>query len=121
MQKKQELDQKKAEAGLVSESYPNISGMVIQMTYYQRPVDTVLMLRTVNVFPHSYAYFHMQCMVKGCSEGGFDLTRAVKSMIRGKKKKASGKIACHGQGEKLPKDHASIAYKISIKYRNGAK
>src|SRR5512139_2324446 len=68
------LKQKKIAAGLVSDLYPEVSSMVIQMTYFRKGSNPVLMLRTVNVFPTGYAYFNMDCMINGCAGGGFDLS-----------------------------------------------
>jgi hypothetical protein len=116
LQKKMELKQKKIDAGLVLESYPNVSNIVILMTYYQKSSDAVFMVRTVNVFPESYAYFHMQCTMKECVEGGFDLAPIIAGMIKGRKKKGRGKLVCRGKGADLPAEHASITYEISIQY-----
>jgi len=47
-------------ACLVSDRFPWVSSMVINMTYYQKVSNPVLMVRTVNVFPNAYAYFNME-------------------------------------------------------------
>ena len=64
--------QHRLDAGLVSDGFRRVLGMVIHMTYYHNADNPILMERTVNVFPTSYAYFKMECMTKGCEEGGFD-------------------------------------------------
>jgi hypothetical protein len=115
---KLELDQKKADAGLVSELFPRVSSMVIRMTYRQDFANPILMVRTINVLPSSYAYFHMKCMTKDCREGGFDLTQTITSLVRQHKRIGRGKIACGGEGDKLASNHASISYEISINYHN---
>lgn len=120
-QKKTELNQKKIEAGFVSESFPQVSGIVIQMAYYQKLYNSVLMVRTVNIFPDDHAYFHMQCMMKQCTDGGFDLTSAITKLIKGRKKKGTGKLVCCGNGDDLPSDHASISYEITVKYKRSSK
>jgi hypothetical protein len=114
------MEQKKEDkiaAGLVSEHYPKVSGMVIHMTYYQKALNPVLMLRTVNFFPTSYAYFNMECMIKGCVDGGFDLTSIIDNLIKNHKKSAKGKMVCCGENDSLSPDHAHISYEISIKYK----
>lgn len=113
---KLELDQKKADAGLVSELFPRVSGMVIRMTYRQDLANPILMIRTINVLPSSYAYFHMKCMAKDCKEGGFDLTPAITNLVKHRKRTGRGKMACAGEGDKLTSNHASISYEISINY-----
>lgn len=103
-------------AGLVSERFPHVSGIVIHMTYYQKGPNPVLMLRTVNMFPASYAYFKMDCVIKGCDGGGFDLTSVVDDMVKTHKKLKKGALVCRGKIDALASDHASIEYDISIKY-----
>ena len=109
--------QRRLEAGLVSERFPEVSDMVIHMTYYQKGVIPVQMVRIVNVFTTSYAYFNMECMIKGCIDGGFDLTSEITDMIKNRKKSKKGKLICSGKSDTLPPDHASIAYEITIKYK----
>ena len=115
--KKAELQrEKKQKAGLMSDKYPRVSGIVINMTYYHNVANRVLMERMVNFFPTSYAYFKMECMTKGCEEGGFDLTSAIVKNIKQKKKTIKGKMVCKGKNGDHPYDHASISYDITIKY-----
>jgi hypothetical protein len=114
---KMELNkQRRLEAGLVSERFPEVSDIVIRMTYYQKAVNPVLMDRLVNFWPSQYAYFNMDCMIKGCVDGGFDLTSVITHMIKTHKKTEKGKLICNGKGDTLASDHASVAYQISIKY-----
>lgn len=108
-------------AGLVSDRFPEVSGMVIHMTYYHKGVNPILMERTVNVFPTGYAYFNMECMIKGCVEGGFDLTPVITDMIKNHKKLGKGKLVCNGKNDDIASDHASIAYEIRIQYNKQSK
>ncbi len=104
-------------AGLLSERYPQVSGMVIHMTYYQNGINPVLMVRTLNVFPTSAAYFKMDCMIKGCESGGFDLTSEIRNMIKNARKAQKGSMVCKGKVDAVTCDHASVAYEISVKYK----
>ena len=110
--------QQKIISGLVSERFPEVSSIVIRMTYYHKAVNPVLMVRTVNVIPTSYAYFNMDCMIKDCVDGGFDLTSVITDMVKHHKKLAKGKLVCNGNGKDhaFASDHASITYEIKIKY-----
>jgi hypothetical protein len=112
--------QRRVAAGLVSERFPQVSDIVMHMTYYQKGVNPVLMVRIVNFFPTDHAYFNMGCMIKGCIDGGFDLTSAVTNMIKHHKKSAKGKLVCNGKGDSLTSDHASIDYEITIKYHKAS-
>jgi hypothetical protein len=68
------------------EQFPEVSGIVIRMTYYQRAAIPILMVRNVDFWPSRHAYFKMDCMVKGCIDSGFDLTSVISSMIKIHKK-----------------------------------
>jgi len=108
--------QRKLEAGLISERFPGVSDIVVRMTYYHRGANPVLMVRTVNFWPSQHAYFNMDCMIKGCLDGGFDLTSVIKRMVKNHKKAEKGKLICNGKSDTLAPDHASIAYEITIRY-----
>lgn len=117
IKKMEQKKQARVDAGLVSERYPKVSGIVILITYYHNAENPVLMKRTINVFPSSYAYFNMECMIKDCEKGGFDLTSVVNKQIKQQKKSVKGEMICKGKTNGKPSDHASIAYEINIKYR----
>ena len=110
--------QNRLAAGLVSERFPKISSIVLNMTYYQKGINPVLMVRTINVFPASYAYFNMDCMIRDCIGGGFDLTPIITRMVKSLKKIAKGNLVCKGKNAALAPDHASIAYEIIVTYNN---
>ena len=103
-------------AGLVSEHFPKVSSIIINMTYYQKVANPVLMERTINILPASYAYFNMECMIKDCVNGGFDLTPAISDLIKNRKKSGKGKLVCKGKTTPDSPEHASISYEISIQY-----
>lgn len=118
MTEKLELLRKmRAETPLLSEKHPEVSGIVINMTYYQNLPNPILMVRTLNIFPTSHAFFQMECMSKECEGGGFQLKSAISGMIKLRKRSAKGKMECKGKGEGLEEDHASISYEIKIKYK----
>ena len=109
-------------AGLVSDKFPNVEGMVIDMVNYQNLSNPILMYRKLNVFPASYAYFKMDCMIKECEDGFFDLGPVIKEMVKGRKKAGKGSMKCKGgvNRKELGPDHASIDYDIEIKYYTAA-
>lgn len=119
-QDKQKMNQEKIDAGLVSEKYGQVTAIEIKMVYYRKTVysdsEQILMVRTVNISPESYAYFYMQCMNNKCDEG-FDLTNIIKKLIKSRKKHGTGKLVCTGKGPDLPAGHANIHYVINIKYK----
>ncbi|MCK5427700.1 MAG: hypothetical protein KAJ34_08395, partial [Thermodesulfovibrionia bacterium] len=104
-----------------SERFPKVSGIVIYMTYYHKAENPVLMKRTVNFFPTSYAYFKIECIVKGCEGGGFDLKRVVTGQIKNHKKLLKGEIICKGKNGDTVSCHSNISYEINIKYNRSSK
>ena len=57
---KQEANRKsRMAAGLVGDKFSDVDKIVIDMVYLQNLSNPILMLRKVNIFPTSYAYFKM--------------------------------------------------------------
>jgi len=108
--------QNRLATGLLSERFPEVSGILINMTYYQKGANPVLMLRTIHVRPSDSAYFNMDCLIKGCVDGGFDLTSVIKKMVKDRKKTGKGKLVCHGKTDADSLNHASIEYDIEIQF-----
>lgn len=113
-----ERKQQKTDAGLISERYPEISTIVIFMNYYQKNNGPSIMQHTVNFFPGSAAYFHMECIRKDCVDGGFNLEPVISSMMRSRKESAKGELTC--EGNDMASHHARIDYNIVIKYNNNS-
>jgi hypothetical protein len=113
--------QNKLASGLLLERFPSVSTIVIRMTYFQRGANPVLMLRTVNILPSDAAFFKMECVIKGCDGGGFDLTQVIVGMVKAHKKVAKGKLSCCGKIDSQALDHASIEYEVGIRYGKKSK
>jgi len=108
-------------AGLVSERYPEVSSIVLHMTYFQRTSDPVLMKRTVNFVCNNYASFHMDCMREECTNGGFNLAPVVSALVKNRKKTVKGKLVCKGKNKVLGPGHATITYEVNIQYKKRAR
>jgi hypothetical protein len=108
-------------AGSVADRFPTVSGIVIHMQYYRKAEIPLLMVRTLNISPASYAVFKMNCMIKSCDGGGFDLTSVVTNMVKTKTKVKKGVIACHGTIDALSSKHATIEYETVIRYKKASK
>jgi hypothetical protein len=116
-EKKDLKEKHRRAAGLVSERFPQVSGIVIHLTYNHKAANPVLMERTIYVSPGSYAYFCMECMTRVCENGGYDLTPVIANMIRSRNKSGKGKMVCTGENGDLPRDHASISYEVTVNYK----
>lgn len=116
IEKKELKKKKQALAGFVEDVFPTVSGITIQMKYVHKAIVPIVMDRTINVFPSSHAYFHMDCMVKGCEKGGYNLTPVISGMIKKKKRVGKGELKCCGKNGSIPSDHAVVSYEINIKY-----
>jgi hypothetical protein len=105
--------QQRLEAGFVAAHYPEVAGIVINMTYNQRGIAKSLP-RVVNFFPESCALFRIDCLNKDCVSGGFDLTRIITSMIGSRREAAKGELSCEGDGPSA--GHSTIVYEVAIQY-----
>ena len=108
-----ERHQQKIDSGTVAERFPHVAGIVVRMEYRQ-PGIAQNMSRTVNFTPASYAFFRVECLNKGCVDGGFDLSGKIASMVRNRKETATGDITCKGEGPS--ENHSSIVYEVRIDY-----
>ncbi len=109
---KEERDRQKVDAGVISDRFPQVTSIIVKMTYRKNGEEALL--RTVNYYPGSHAFFKMSCLGEGCTEGGLDLTRTITSMIRGRKKSSTGGLSCTGTDPEAV--HADITYEVSITY-----
>ena len=115
--KKEQCKQKKIAAGFLSEIFPKVSGIMINMVYYQKSSEKIFLDRSINFFPSSYAYFSMECFTKECNNGGFELTPIIKKMVKARKKTSKGKLVCKGTNDAKIKDHMTMSFDINIKYK----
>ncbi|MDA8088568.1 MAG: hypothetical protein M0Z75_17960 [Nitrospiraceae bacterium] len=115
-----ELAKERLDAGLLSEKFPQISKITILATYYYDRKGSVLMVRTINVFPNSSACFHLQCPIKDCALG-FDLGPDIMELIRKGGKSAKGSAACSGKDGSDASIHSSISYEITIQYNSASR
>ncbi len=111
---RKERTQQRLESGLISEHFPKVSSIVINVTNSYKRTNSNSILRTLNFWPSSYAYFNIECLSKGCLHGGFDLNQVITMMIRTRKKSEEGELVCDGNNISL--DHSNIHYKIDIRY-----
>lgn len=107
-----EKRQKRLDAGSLASHFPDVSSIVVNMSYRQLGLRNV-MPRTVNFVPTSYAIFSIDCLSKGCSDGGFDLSRVISGMVKNRTGSAKGELTCEGGPTH---DHSSIEYEVSIQY-----
>jgi len=120
-EKKEQKKRDQIKAGLVSDVFPTVSGIVIKMKYVHNAAVPIVMNRTLNVFPSSYAYFHMDCLVRGCENGGFDLTSVIHRLIKKGGLSCKGELKCCGGSDNVAADHASISYEVTVTYAKKAR
>jgi len=106
--------QQRLESGLISEHFPRVSSIVINLTNSNGKINPITVLRTLNFWPNSYAYFKIECLSYGCLDGGFDLNQVITMMIRSQKDSEEGELICDGNN--LPSNHSHIYYKVTIRY-----
>lgn len=107
--------QQRLATGLISDRFSEVSSIIIKMAYFHYGTEPIV-IRTVYFLPSGYAYFNIECLEKGCADGGYDLGPVVISMINSHKKSAKGKLVCKGKSDKLLSEHARIVYEVVIEY-----
>lgn len=118
MAKKIQIDEKMKEAGLVSECFPDVSGIVIHMTYDRKTSSSFSLERTLNFSKCSYAYFDIDCIIKDCVYGNLDLTPFISSMVKKHKKNETGREVFKVSKDSFISGDIGISYKVNIKYNN---
>ena len=111
---RKERTQQRLESGLISEHFPKVSSIVINVTNSYTRMNSNSILRTFNFWPSSYAYFNIECLSEGCRDGGFDLNQVITMMIRSHKDSGEGELDCDSTN--LSSDHSHIHYKVNIQY-----
>jgi hypothetical protein len=99
-------------AGLMSRRFPDVSSIVLTMNYGRGTHSA--MLRTLNFFPGSYAFFRINCLSEGCDQGGLDLTHSIHRMIRGRETSAKGVLTCDNRDAAIV--HPRVEYQVAITY-----
>ena len=92
--------------------YPEVSSIVIKMRYVK--VGATSLMRTLNFYPESPAFFRMTGLDEGREHGGLDLTRVIARMIKNHEKTAKGDLYCTNRDPAAI--HADIACTVSLKY-----
>ncbi len=112
VEKKQEMIQRRHEAGSVATNFPEVATIGMNMTYNQSGSKSIL--RTFNFAPNSDAFFAVNCLRKDCVDGGFDLTQVITAMIRNRRVEGKGSLSCTGTDSST--GHSGIVYEVAIQY-----
>ena len=109
--KKKELNKElKLTTPTISDLFPKVSDITILIMHDQ-------MTRTLHFWPSRHASFNISCMHKNCVDGGYDLTSVITKMIKKQIESNRGTQICKGTIDAQTSEHASIHYKITIKYK----
>ena len=106
---------RKIKEGLISDRFPEVSRIVIRITYSEKK-NMFNMVRTVYFSPTDYAYFNMECMTRKCVDGGFDLAFKIVHLVKNHMTFGQGKRFC--SRKRCP---ATVEYDISIDYKTHGK
>ncbi len=112
---RREKKQQKLDSGLISEHFPEVSSIVINMTNSYGGINPITVSRTLNFCTNSYAYFNVECLSKDCLDGGFDLNQVITMMIRSHQGLREGELVC--DGDNLYPNHSHIYYNVTIQYK----
>ena len=99
-------------AGLVSERFPGVSSIVVTM-HYNRGRNSAL-LRTLNFYPGSPAFFKVSPVGDEGEDGAPDLTNFISRMIGEHQGSAKGEVGGGRGGEVAV--HPKVDYEVAIAY-----
>jgi hypothetical protein len=99
-------------AGLMSDRFPDVAGIVVTMNYKRAKSSWVL--RTLNFNPASPAFFRISCLGEGCERGALDLTWVISRMIKDRAKSSKGELTCENRDPAIV--HADVDYNVTISY-----
>jgi hypothetical protein len=108
--------QEREDAGLISQRFPEVSRIVVDMQHNKNGLSAVHLLRTLNFFSDSHAYFRVECLNRDCKDctEGFHLDQVVAAMVRSHTSSKDGELHCEGNG--ITSRHVNISYKVTIQY-----
>jgi len=109
---REERKRQELATGLLSDRFPNVSSIVVTMNYGRGSRSAVL--RTLNYYPGSHAFFRISCLSEGCEEGVLDLTHSIQRMIRSHETSAKGELSCDINNPEIL--HPDVDYKVAITY-----
>jgi len=106
------------DAGLISQHFPEVSSIVVNMEHNRKGIRTIHLLRTLNFFSDSHAYFRVECLNRDCKDctDGFHLDQVVAAMIRNRTSSKEGELNCDGHG--ITSKSVNISYKVTIRYNS---
>ncbi|MDA8433455.1 MAG: hypothetical protein M0Z60_10915 [Nitrospiraceae bacterium] len=113
---KLERMQERQDAGLISQRFPEVSSIVVDMEHNRAGVSAIHLMRTLNFSSCSHAYFRVECLNKDCGDctDGFHLDQVVAGMIRTHTALKEGELKCEGNG--VTSRSVNISYKVTIRY-----
>jgi hypothetical protein len=113
---KLEIMQERQDAGLISQRFPDVSSIVVDMEHKRNGISAIHLLRTLNFSSDSHAYFRVECLNRDCKDctDGFHLDQVVAAMIRSHTPSKEGELKCDGNG--ITSRQVNITYKVTIQY-----
>lgn len=107
---------------LISQKYPNVKSLIIEQTFHDDSGTEQIAQTRWNVpIDTTRAYFYIDCRMRECIDGGFDLTQAVISTIENGETRSSGRLVCQGwqDKERAGQFHCltDLVYQIEVNYQ----
>jgi hypothetical protein len=111
---KLERMQERQDAGLISQRFPGVSSIIVDMEHNKKGISAIHLLRTLTFFSDSHAYFRVECLNRDCKDctEGFHLDQVITAMIRNHTSAKAGELNCDGNG--ITSRHVNISYKVTI-------
>ncbi len=115
---KLERMREKQAASLISQRFPEVSDIVVDMEHNGKGINATRLVRTLIFSSDSHAYFRVECLNGDCKDctDGFYLDQVIAAMIRNHSSSQAGELNC--EGNSLTSKHVHISYKVKIRYND---
>ncbi len=113
---KLERMREKQASSLISQLFPEVSDIVVDMEHNGEGINAIRLVRTLIFSSDSHAYFRVECLNSDCKDctDGLYLDQVIAGMIRNHSSSQAGELNCEGNG--LTSRHVHISYKVTIRY-----
>jgi hypothetical protein len=113
---KLERMQERQDAEFISQRFPGVSSIVVDMEHNGKGISAIHLLRTLTFSSDSHAYFRVECLNRDCKDctEGFHLDQVIAAMVRNHTSAKAGELNCEGNG--MTSRHVNISYKVTIQY-----
>lgn len=104
-----------AAAERLGDKYPNVDTLALSLSIRAPNNEHEPTMNGRSFGSDARAYFRFKCKNVDCVDGGFDLTEAVDTMVKGHRAEASGRLVCQGWESRALVGQRRCLYELNFK------